>query len=83
MDINKRIVSLKLNIKQHRAQIQILFKEIKNLQEFSKNNSNDKNDNSNDNLNNSNDKINNLYISNDDKKPSKKNSNLNKFIQLS
>ena len=34
MDIKQKIDSLKLNVKQHQAQIQILIKEIKNLQDF-------------------------------------------------
>ena len=78
MDIKKRIDSLKLNVKQHQAQIQILIKEIKNLQEFSKNNSNGNSNNDNSTISNNN-IIDNFCVSIEDKKPSK-NENLNKFI---
>jgi len=76
MTIKERIVSLKLNVKQHQDQIKILLKEIVELEHY-KNNSND---NIIDNSTISNDNIiDNFCISTDDKKPSK-NENLNKFI---
>jgi hypothetical protein len=77
-NFKKRIVSLKLNVKQHQDQIKILLKEIKDLENYKNNNSNDNStiDNStisNDNI------IDNFCISTDDKILSK-NENLNKFI---
>ena len=71
MTIKERIVSLKLNVKQHQDQIKILLKEIRELENY-KTISNDNftisiDSNFIDNTNNT------------DKKPSK-NENLNKFI---
>ena len=72
MNIKERIVSLKLNVKQHQDQIKILLKEIKNLENY-KGNSNENN-----NLTNVN--VDNFCVSNDIKKNTTKNKNLNKFI---
>ena len=41
MNLTEKIDQLKLNIKQHQAQIKILTKEIKQLETFKSNNSND------------------------------------------
>jgi hypothetical protein len=51
MNITNKIDQLKLNIKQHQAQIQILYKEIKQLESFNINNSVDNVNISNDNVN--------------------------------
>ena len=72
MNIKERIVSLKLNVKQHQDQIKILLKEIKNLENY-KGNSNENN-----NLTNVN--VDNFCVSNDIKKNITKNENLDKFI---
>jgi len=77
MNIKERIVSLKLNVKQHQDQIKILLKEIKNLENY-KSNSNENSTIDNSNI--SNDVINNFCISNNIKKNTTKNENLNKFI---
>jgi len=74
MNIKERIVSLKLNVKQHRDQIKILLKEIKDLEHYKGNS------NKNSTIDNSNDVINNFCISNNIKKNTTKNENLNKFI---
>ena len=74
MNIKERIVSLKLNVKQHQDQIKILLKEIKDLEHY-KGNSNE-----NSTIDNSNDVINNFCISNNIKKNTTKNENLDKFI---
>ena len=78
MNLTEKIDQLKLNIKQHQAQIKILTKEIKQLETFKSNNSNDNvpNDNSNDTVNS------NVNVFCFDKviKPSKKNENLKEFI---
>ena len=73
MNIKERIVSLKLNVKQHRDQIKILLKEIKDLEHY-------KNSNENLTIDISNDVINNFCISNDNDIILSKNENLNKFI---
>ena len=77
MNIREKINALKLNIKQHQNQIKVLYKEIKVLENFDKNNSN--NDNiSNDTINS---KVDNFCISTDEKaKKTSKNENLNKFL---
>ena len=72
MNIKERIVSLKLNVKQHQDQIKILLKEIKDLEHY-KGNSNE-----NSTIDNSN--VDNFCISNNIKKNTTKNENLNKFI---
>jgi hypothetical protein len=54
MNITERIKSLKLNVKQHQAQIQILNKEIKQLESFKINNSVENVNIPNDNVSNSN-----------------------------
>ena len=72
MNIKERIVSLKLNVKQHQDQIKILLKEIKNLENY-KGNSNENNNLTNINLDN-------FCVSNDIKKNITKNENLDKFI---
>ena len=74
MNIKERIVSLKLNVKQHRDQIKILLKEIVELEHYKGNS------NKNSTIDNSNDVINNFCISNNIKKNTTKNENLNKFI---
>ena len=71
-NFKERIVSLKLNVKQHQEQIKILLKEIKDLENYKSN--------SNDNSNISNDVINNFCIPNDKDIILSKNENLNKFI---
>jgi len=68
-NFKERIISLKLNVKQHQDQIKILLKEIKNLENY-KGNSNENN-----NVN-----LDNFCVSNDIKKNTTKNKNLNKFI---
>ena len=77
MNITNKIDQLKLNIKQHQAQINILNKEIKKLETFKSNNSNDNvpNDNSNDNSN-----VDIFCNSNVKKTINKKNENLKEFI---
>ena len=70
MNIKERIVSLKLNVKQHQDQIKILLKEIVELEHYKNNNSNENN-----NVN-----LDNFCVSNDIKKNTTKNKNLNKFI---
>ena len=72
-NFNERILSLKLNVKQHQDQIKILLKEIKDLQ-HNKTISNDNSTISNDNI------IDNFCISNDNDKNNAKNENLDKFI---
>ena len=79
MDIKNRIIALRLNVKQHQAQIKILLNEIKVLEKYKISNSNDNSNNnlidiSNDNI------IDNFCISNDNEKIIIKNENLNKFI---
>ena len=74
MTIKEKIISLKLNIKQHRDQIKILLKEIVDLENY-KGNSNE-----NSTIDNSNDVINNFCISNNNDIILSKNENLNKFI---
>ena len=71
-NFKERIISLKLNIKQHQDQIKILLKEIKNLENY-KGNSNENNNLTNINLDN-------FCVSNDIKKNITKNENLDKFI---
>ena len=75
MTIKERIVSLKLNVKQHQDQIKILLKEIVELEKYKNNNStiDNSNDISNDNI------IDNFCIPTNDKILSK-NENLEKFI---
>ena len=73
MNIKNRIIALKLNVKQHQAQIKILLKEIVELENYKNNNSNDNSNISNDNI------VDKFCISTDDKILSK-NENLNKFI---
>ena len=73
MNIKEKIVSLKLNVKQHQDQIKILLKEIKDLENYKNNNSNE-----NSTIDNSN--VDNFCISNNIKKNTTKNENLNKFI---
>ena len=73
MNIKERIVSLKLNVKQHQDQIKILLKEIVELEHYKNNNSNE-----NSTIDNSN--VDNFCISNNIKKNTTKNENLNKFI---
>ena len=73
MNIKERIVSLKLNVKQHQDQIKILLKEIKDLENYKNNNSNE-----NSTIDNSN--VDNFCISNDKDIILSKNENLNKFI---
>ena len=68
-NFKERIISLKLNVKQHQDQIKILLKEIKNLENY-KGNANENN-----NVN-----LDNFCVSNDKKKNTTKNKNLNKFI---
>ena len=72
-NFKERIISLKLNVKQHQDQIKILLKEIKNLEHYKNNNSNE-----NSTIDNSN--LDNFCVSNDIKKNTTKNENLNKFI---
>ena len=50
-DIENKIKSLKLNVKQHQDQIKILLKEIKDLENYK-----NSNDNNNSNISNDNDK---------------------------
>lgn len=76
-NFKKRIVSLKLNVKQHQDQIKILLKEIKDLENYKNNNSNDDIIN---NSNISNDIIDNFCVSTDNDKKQIRNENLNKFI---
>ena len=71
-NFKERINSLKLNVKQHQDQIKILLKEIKKLENY-KGNSNENNNLTNINLDN-------FCVSNDIKKNTTKNENLNKFI---
>jgi len=71
-NFKERIISLKLNVKQHQDQIKILLKEIKNLENY-KGNSNENNNLTNINLDN-------FCVSNDIKKNITKNENLDKFI---
>ena len=75
MTIKERIVSLKLNVKQHQDQIKILLKEIVELEKYKNNNStiDNSNDISTDNI------IDNFCIPTNDKILSK-NENLEKFI---
>ena len=77
MNIKEKIVSLKLNIKQHRDQIKILLKEIVELEHYNENSNKNSNENSNEN---SNDIINNFCISNNNDIILSKNENLDKFI---
>ena len=77
MNITNKIDQLKLNIKQHQAQIQILYKEIKQLESFNINNSVDNVNISNDNVNSN---VNIFCNSNVKKTISKKNGNLKEFI---
>ena len=78
MDIKERIVSLKLNVKQHQAQIKILLKEIVELETYKNNNSNDNSTIDNSNI--SNDIIDNFCVSTNTNKNTTKNKNLDKFI---
>ena len=77
MNITNKIDQLKLNIKQHQAQIQILYKEIKQLESFNINNSVDNVNISNDNVNSNVDIFCNTNII---KKTIYKNENLKEFI---
>jgi hypothetical protein len=72
-NFKERIISLKLNVKQHQDQIKILLKEIKDLENYKGNNSNE-----NSTIDNSN--LDNFCVSNDIKKNVTKNENLDKFI---
>ena len=72
MNIKGRIVSLKLNVKQHQEQIKILLKEIKDLENYKSN--------SNENNNSTIVNVDNFCISNDNDKNTAKNENLDKFI---
>ena len=80
MNLTEKIDQLKLNIKQHQAQIKILYGEIKKLETFKSNNSveNVENDNiPNDNVNSNVD----IFCNNNVKKTIKiKNGNLKEFI---
>ena len=71
-NFKERIISLKLNVKQHQDQIKILLKEIKDLENY--------NGNSNENSTIDNSNLDNFCISNNIKKNTTKNENLNKFI---
>ena len=77
MDIQQTIIALKLNVKQHQAQIKILLNEINELEKYKNNNSNDDIIN---NSNISNDIIDNFCVSTDNDKKQIRNENLNKFI---
>ena len=71
-NFKERIVSLKLNIKQHQEQIKILLKEIKDLENYKSN--------SNENNNSTIVNVDNFCISNDKDIILSKNENLDKFI---
>ena len=71
-NFNERILSLKLNVKQHQEQIKILLKEIKDLENYK--------GNSNENNNSTIVNVDNFCISNDNDKNNAKNENLDKFI---
>ena len=72
-NFKERIVSLKLNVKQHQDQIKILLKEIKDLEHY-KTISNDNNNSTISSVDNFIDNSNNTY------KNTAKNENLDKFV---
>ena len=78
MNLTEKIDQLKLNIKQHQAQIKILTKEIKQLETFKSNNSNDNVPND-DVISNDNSNVD-VFCFDKVIKPSKKNENLKEFI---
>ena len=83
MNITEKIDQLKLNVKQHQAQIQILTKEIKQLEAFKSINSNDNVISvDNDNIPNDNDNSNvDMFCNSNVKKTIiSKNENLKEFI---
>lgn len=69
MNIKDKTISLKHNVKQHQAQIQILYKEIRTLEKFD--NSNNSIDNDKNIIDDKSNVIDNFCI--DNNKPSKKN----------